>query len=39
MMSNINLSFWMMIGWLQENMMLVIVVAGLAVLAYGALLM
>lgn len=37
MMSNINLSFWMMIGWLQQNMMLVVVVAGLAVLAYGAL--
>ncbi|HES76641.1 MAG TPA: hypothetical protein ENO09_06500 [bacterium] len=38
MLNNINLAFWMMIGWLQQNIMLVIVLAGLAVLAYGALL-
>ena len=37
-MNNLNLMFWMMIGWMQQNIMLVIVVAGLAVLAYGALL-
>ena len=37
MMSNLNLMFWMMIGWMQQNMMLIIVVAGLAALAYGAL--
>ncbi len=36
-MSNINLAFWMMIGWLQQNWMLVVVLAGLLVLAYGAL--
>ena len=36
-MSNINLAFWMMIGWLQANWLLVVVLAGLAVLAYGAL--
>jgi len=37
-MNNLNLMFWMMIGWMQQNIMLVIVVAGLAALAYGALL-
>ena len=37
MMSNINLAFWMMVGWLQANWLLVVVLAGLAVLAYGAL--
>ncbi|MEW5838398.1 MAG: hypothetical protein AB1717_06165 [Pseudomonadota bacterium] len=36
-MGNLNLMFWMMIGWLQQNIMLVVVVAGLLVLAYGAL--
>ena len=38
MLNNINLAFWMMIGWLQANWLLVVVLAGLAVLAYGALL-
>jgi len=37
MMSQLNLMFWMMIGWMQQNIMLVIVLAALVVLAYGAL--
>ncbi len=36
-MSNINLAFWMMVGWLQEHWMLVLIALALAVLAYGAL--
>jgi len=37
MLSQLNLMFWMMIGWMQQNIMLIIVLAGLVVLAYGAL--
>jgi uncharacterized membrane protein len=36
-MGNLNFMFWMMIGWMQQNMMLVIALVVLAVLAYGAL--
>ncbi|TQV62157.1 MAG: hypothetical protein FNT29_09865 [Halothiobacillaceae bacterium] len=37
MMNNINLSFWMMIGWLQANMTAVVIVLVLLVALYGAL--
>jgi len=36
-MGNLNLMFWMMIGWMQQNIMLVMVIAALMVLVYGAL--
>ncbi len=36
-MNNLNLMFWMMIGWMQQNLMLVVTLVVLAVLAYGAL--
>jgi hypothetical protein len=37
MLSQLNLMFWMMIGWMQQNIVLIVVIAALVVLAYGAL--
>jgi len=37
MLSQLNLMFWMMIGWMQQNIVLVVVIAALVVLAYGVL--
>ena len=37
MLSQLNLMFWMMIGWMQQNIVLVGAIAALVVLAYAAL--
>jgi len=37
MLSQLNLMFWMMIGWMQQNIVFVGTLVALVVLAYGAL--